>query len=239
MRKTSTLPNSGPDSTDYPYGSILDETDDQAGTPVIEATYSDFIQSLWRAVYRAEITPNGLPDNRTNGYQLLQALTSMFQPVGSIVLYADDNLPNGTWKWCNGQSLLYSDYPTLYGIIRHRFGGTGDYFNLPDLRDRVPVGFGSGTHPIIGATGGSETHTLTTDELPTHDHYNGMADDETGIFVYGPTTAAMPGLATKTIDGESLARTYQGRTSKVGSGTAHNNMQPYITMSYIIKVLPY
>ena len=234
MRKTSSLPNSIPDSADYPYGGIQDETGDQAGTPVIEATYSDFIQNMWHFMGLAGVVPNGLADNVANGYQLYLAISKILCPVGTVRIWPSNTTPS-QWYKCGGQSLLKSAFPDLYAVIGNTYGSTDTHFNLPDLRNRVPVCLGDNFN-VMGATGGEITHLLTTGEIPAHYHNNGMADDEGSMFVYGATSAGMPGLAYKSIDGESTPRTYQGKTSSIGDGGAHNNMPPYITMSYIIRV---
>ena len=235
MRKTSTLPNSGPDSTDYPYGSILDETDEQAGTPVIEATYSDFIQSLWQFMRVTGTTPNGLADSTYNGFQLFNAIEKYLVPVGTIRVWPSNSIPSG-WLPCDGRNIGGNEYGDLFALIGTTYGGTDMYdFNLPLFDDRFPLCKGA-SYSTIGNIGGEKNHKLTTDEIPTHQHNNGVADDETESFVYGGTTAGMPGSATKVMYSESDARTYQGKTSYIGGGASHNNMPPYIVMNFIIKV---
>lgn len=94
-------------------------------------------------------------------------------------------------------------------------------FNIPDLRSRVPVGTGAGgslTTRSEGQSGGEETHTLTIPEMPAHTH----------TVAY--TNAANAG-------GDVGTRAYPGSnpSGSTGGGEAHNNMQPWLGINFIIK----
>lgn len=137
MRKTSSLPGSTTtESADFPYGRIVDNA-----TPVIEATYSDFIQSLWHIVQLAGVIPNGLPDSTTNGFQLAQALQKMFEPVGTlrVQLTGAYDVPDG-WVGCNGALVSEYLYPDLFAKLGYSFGGSAHNFNLPNIVPTVGVG---------------------------------------------------------------------------------------------------
>ncbi len=92
-------------------------------------------------------------------------------------------------------------------------------FLAPDLQGRVPVGKNGGTFATQGSSGGEETHVLTTAELAAHTHALSMG-----------TTTGAGGLVLR---GQSAAA--DQATGSNGSGTAHNNLQPYLTIKYIIK----
>jgi hypothetical protein len=89
---------------------------------------------------------------------------------------------------------------------------------------RVPVGkAGSGTFDTLGATGGAETHTLTLNEIPSHNHNNGSYDRlllQNGQATIHETdgSAGEPNLASS------------GAIAAAGGGAAHNNLQPYIVV---------
>ena len=101
----------------------------------------------------------------TNTIQLLT-------PTGSVTQYAGSSAPTG-WMFCDGAAVSRTTYAALFAVIGTTFG-SGDgttTFNLPDLKGRVPVGKAvAGTFASLAATGGAETHTLTTAQIPSHQH---------------------------------------------------------------------
>lgn len=92
-------------------------------------------------------------------------------PVGVIMPYAGNSEPEG-YLFCEGQLLNSGEYPEIFNVIQYTYGGEGEYFNLPDLRERVPVGWseGSAEYGTLGNQGGEETVTLTINEMPSHTH---------------------------------------------------------------------
>jgi len=88
-------------------------------------------------------------------------------PVGTVISYTNETLPSG-WLKCDGTELLRSGYPDLFAVLGTKYGGSVTTFKLPDMRTRTIIG--SGTSRTIGEVGGSETHTLTIDEIPSHSH---------------------------------------------------------------------
>src|SRR5689334_16805129 len=98
----------------------------------------------------------------------------MAQPyVGEIRLFAGNFAPNG-WMFCEGQLLPISENDVLFQLLGTTYGGDGqETFALPDLRGRLPLhqGTGSGlSNRILGENGGAETVTLTTQQIPIHNH---------------------------------------------------------------------
>src|SRR5438132_106556 len=93
----------------------------------------------------------------------------MSQPfVGEIRMFGGNFAPAG-WAFCNGQLLAISEYDTLFNLIGTTYGGDGQStFALPDLRGRVPLHFGGGF--TQAETGGAESVTLTTNQIPAHNH---------------------------------------------------------------------
>ena len=87
-------------------------------------------------------------------------------PVGSMTQYGGDTAPSG-WLMCDGNSLLKASYADLFSVIAYKYGGSGDNFNLPDLRGRIPVHRKSTdtAFDTLGETGGS-----TDAGIPAHSH---------------------------------------------------------------------
>src|SRR4028118_755580 len=93
--------------------------------------------------------------------------------VGEIRMFAGNFAPVG-WEFCNGQPIPISENETLFQLIGTTYGGDGEEtFNLPNLQSRLPIHFGDGpsTSPrTIGEMGGTESVTLTAQQIPQHRH---------------------------------------------------------------------
>ncbi len=158
-------------------------------------------------------------------------------PAGTIIQSAAVTTPNG-WLSCNGQSITVAQYQNLYNAILYTFGGSGSNFNVPDLRGRVPIGSGAGaglTSRALASTGGEENHTLTTGEMPVHDHGSNAVGGNIGLITStGDNT--QNGSVNSTPGEPDL---YAGLPAldiyNTGSGLAHNNMQPFLVLNYLIK----
>ncbi len=155
-------------------------------------------------------------------------------PAGTIVAFAGDSVPNG-WLYCNGGSLFQVKYPELYAAIGTKYGGGNGKFNLPDLRARTIFGSDArdGDFNSLGKTGGSKTHTLTVDEMPSHSH---LIDGS----VYADKPSSPQTWTNKQSSGSNwftqISNVSGGvRTVNDGGGQPHNNLPPYIAMNYIIK----
>jgi microcystin-dependent protein len=95
-------------------------------------------------------------------------------PTGSVMAFAGSTAPDG-WLLCNGAAVSRTTYANLWALISSTYGG-GDgvnTFNVPDMRSRMPIGAGAGTgltSRALAATGGAETVTIASGNLPTHQH---------------------------------------------------------------------
>jgi len=162
--------------------------------------------------------------------QAVQAMTTMFdmfcfdqgvcRVIGEIILFAGSTSPDVRWLLCDGSSVLRADYSDLFVVIGTTYGAVdGTHFNLPDLRDRVPMGVGGNA---LGVQLGSATHTLTSGEMPAHSHSEGTA------------APLIVDITVPTAIGASPAA---GFTGSSGGGGAHNNIQPSLVMNYFIAAL--
>lgn len=162
-----------------------------------------------------------------NPYVTEDSLSSVVPP-GVVVPYAGASAPTD-WLLCDGSAVSRATYATLFGIISTTYGvGDGSTtFNLPDLQGNVAVGKDSGTFSALGDTGGAETHTLSESEMPAHTH--GENNDTQAAYSGGNT--GQKGITPSSNTGAG------GRinTDSTGGDGAHNNLQPYIVLNYIIK----
>lgn len=158
----------------------------------------------------------------------------MTQPyVGEIRMFAGNFAPAG-WMFCDGSLLPISEYETLFNLIGTTYGGDGQStFQLPDLRGRLPVHQGNGF--TLAQTGGVEDVTLNVSQIPGHSHPflastsqggtrnpsgNVLATAVAGSFyVQQPATAAMA-----------------ASIGSDGGSQPHNNLQPYLCVSFILSL---
>ena len=166
--------------------------------------------------------------------------------IGSIVLFAGNFAPRG-WALCQGQLLSISQNTALFSILGTTYGGNGQTtFALPDLRGRVPVGTGQGLgmQPYeLGEVAGSQTVTLTTQQMPQHNHFvqvaGGNADTATATNNYLATANANYGgdpVTINTYNGTQTATLNPGSISATGNNLPHDNMQPSLGLNYIIAL---
>lgn len=176
-------------------------------------------------------------------------------PSGTTVPYAGITAPSG-WLLCYGQAVSRSTYSDLFSAIGTTYGsGDGSTtFNIPDMRGRAAIGRddmggaaasrittgGSGINgATLGASGGAETHTLTTAQLashshgvtdPTHRHTRGIFSNAVANLTAGSSPYAI-GDSTTNTDYAATGISIQS----AGSGSAHQNTQPSLILNYIIK----
>ena len=160
-------------------------------------------------------------------------------PSGAILQFAGSSAP-ANWLLCDGALVSRTTYANLFAAISTTYGaGDGSTtFKLPDLRGRVPIGAGQGSglqDRVIAATGGAETHTLTTSELAAHDHNVTVTKRVTDDDATGGSPFSML-VASRNVSTSSETAVDGAETDNTGGGQAHNNMQPFLVLNHIIKV---
>lgn len=163
--------------------------------------------------------------------------SSSLGPVGTIVDYIGTTAPSG-WAILDGSTIANAQtlYPDLWAIIPSSFK-SGTSIVLPDTRGRVAVGLNPSDADFnqIGDSGGTKNHTLSIAEMPTHSHT--MVNPSTGTQIY------YMGLPQGSGYFDQIARGGEGGVAagypiqNTGGGGAHNNLQPYITLAKIIKLV--
>ncbi|GAA3876980.1 tail fiber protein [Leifsonia kafniensis] len=160
----------------------------------------------------------------------------MAQPyVGEIRIFAG-NFPPAGWMFCEGQLIPISENETLFQLVGTTYGGDGEStFALPDFRGRFPIHQGNGY--TLAETGGAEAVTLTTQQIPIHNHVplasksagNSSIPDAKAWAAWSDnpySDAAVTGA--KKLHPAALAQT--------GGSQPHDNMPPYLALSLIISL---
>ncbi|WP_223585483.1 phage tail protein [Microbacterium sp. OVT16B] len=157
--------------------------------------------------------------------------------IGEIRLFAGNFAPAG-WAFCNGQLVSIAENETLYALIGTTYGGDGQTtFRLPDLQGRSAVHMGPrggvGTY-VIGQTGGAETVTLTSQQLPSHTHSAVYSATAGGT---SPTQARWAAQSSNAYSDAASNATLAGNAiSPAGGNLPHENMPPFVAVSYIIAL---
>jgi microcystin-dependent protein len=158
--------------------------------------------------------------------------------VGEVRMFGFSRVPQG-WLACDGSLQSIAEYETLYVLLGTTYGGDGvQTFAVPDMRGRVALHQGQApvsTNRVLGQTGGTETVTLTTDQLPAHTHGWMAAVDGTRT-----------GSASGTLLGTGEADLFNHDTSNgptgpgfsqigtTGNSQPHQNMQPTLCINVCI-----
>jgi microcystin-dependent protein len=165
------------------------------------------------------------------------------QFVGEIRIFGGNFAPTG-WAFCNGQLMPISQNTALFSLLGTFYGGNGtSTFALPNLQGAAPLMAGQGpglTSRVLGESGGESTVTLTVAETPAHTHTPegsnvagtgvsptgdtwGVASITRGQKLYAPTVGTGPLMSPQTF----------GTT---GGSQPHNNLPPYLTLTFIIAL---
>ena len=166
--------------------------------------------------------------------------------TGQIILFAGQAIPAG-WLPCDGRSVNISDYQALFSLLGTTYGGNGvQNFNLPDLRGRIPFGAGQGvglsSHPL-GQQTGSETHAISINELPPHNHaLEASTQTATASTPQNGVLAAVPPNHVYYCDIPATATTTTtlplsvNAVQMAGSNTPYDLRAPGLALNYLICV---
>lgn len=145
--------------------------------------------------------------------------------------------PKG-WALCNGQLLPINQNQALFSLLGTTYGGNGQTtFALPDFRGRTPIHTGNGH--TLGEWSGEENHTLLATELPTHAHsvtIKGTTADADLKSPGGNAKPAYSALETYAASGPTVPFHSQTVSGPTGGGQPHDNMQPFLTLNFVIAL---
>lgn len=170
--------------------------------------------------------------------------------LGEITMFAGNFAPRG-WAFCNGQLLAISQNDALYTLLGTTYGGDGiNTFALPNLAGRVPIHVGTtlGKTFILGQSGGVESVTLTTQQLPAHNH--SILTSEVSFKTRGDSAGNSASPDNNFIAQAPLKKFFGrdtppdkmaplesvGTVGPAGSNLPHDNMQPYCAINFIIAL---
>ena len=157
----------------------------------------------------------------------------MSTPFLSEIKLMSFNFPPKGWALCNGQLLPINQNQALFSLLGTTYGGDGrTTFGLPNLQARTPNHVGNGF--VLGEMGGELAHTLNISELPAHTHI-AMATDTAGDSPI--PTGNYLGAADNMYGALANATPLNpGTISVVGGSQSHENMQPYLVLSFCIAL---
>ena len=157
--------------------------------------------------------------------------------LGEVKVVSFNFAPKG-WAMCNGQLLPINQNQALFSILGTTYGGDGRVnFALPNLTGSVPIHVGNGN--VLGQKGGEQAHTLILSEMPTHVHLepaiNSPGDTSTAQNSPLGKNLAVTANATYAA-GASLTPINAAAVLNVGGSQPHENMQPYLVLTFIIAL---
>jgi microcystin-dependent protein len=159
--------------------------------------------------------------------------------IGEIRMFAGNFAP-ANWAFCDGQIIAINQNQALFALIGTTYGGDGvQTFGLPDLRGRAPVHESGATGFTIGARAGTETVAVTAQQLPAHTHTprGATVGNAAGpVGNYWSTDSGGNVAAYHTVPPAPNGQMNGAALSSVGGNQAHQNMQPFLAISYIISL---
>jgi microcystin-dependent protein len=158
--------------------------------------------------------------------------------IGEIRMFGGNFAPAG-WALCNGQLVPISENDALFNLIGTTYGGDGQStFGLPDLQGRVPIhqGTGGGATYGMGEKAGVEQVTLTTNQIPIHNHALLATTSLATQQDVSGNLLAQASLFNPYINVNPAAQMAPQAVSSVGGSQPHNNLQPFLCINFIISL---
>jgi len=164
------------------------------------------------------------------------------QFLGEIRMVGFNFAPMG-WAQCNGQLLSISQNTALFSLLGTYYGGDGkSTFGLPNFQGVGPIsqGNGSGLSPrVLGETGSSYSVSLQTTQIPSHNHpVNCISGGGNSTSAANNIWAAEGGREGKALytNNSGPVNMNQLAVQLAGGNQPHNNIQPYLTVTFVIAM---
>ncbi|MBV9880848.1 MAG: phage tail protein [Gemmatirosa sp.] len=159
--------------------------------------------------------------------------------VGEIRMFAGNFAPAG-WAFCEGQLIAISENDTLFNLIGTTYGGDGqETFALPNLASRVPVHMGrgpDGNSYQIGEMAGTETETLTVQQIPSHSHPLVASTSQATDTLPANNVLAQSVIADMYIQDSPDGALAPSSVQPQGGSQPHENCQPFLCINFIISL---
>jgi len=166
--------------------------------------------------------------------------------LGEVKMFGGNFAPRG-FALCNGQLLSIQQNAALFSLLGTTFGGNGTQtFGLPDYRGRAPIHWGTGpglTTRVIGEMSGTEGVTLIQSQMPLHNHLINASTTvatqvmPTNFILAQSIDSGVGGTPSNFIESASANTTMAPTTVAIAGGSLpHDNMQPYVVISFIIAL---
>jgi microcystin-dependent protein len=168
----------------------------------------------------------------------------MSQPyVGEIRMFGGSFAPAG-WALCAGQLMPISENDTLFNLIGTTYGGDGqETFGLPDLQGRIPVHPGGSQNVQLGEKAGTESVTLSTQQIPIHNHVplvlsgtGGGASTPTNQTYLADCQVTTTNTYTPFNSNNAQVQMNANSITIAGGSQPHDNIQPTLCVTYIISL---
>ncbi|MEM7582827.1 MAG: tail fiber protein [Acidobacteriota bacterium] len=158
----------------------------------------------------------------------------MSEPFLAEIRIVGFNFAPRGWAFCDGQILPINQNQSLYSLLGTNYGGDGrTSFALPDLRSRTPIHRSDG-HPLAQKSG-AETVTLTAAEIAAHTHA-AKASTTPGDELSPANFVLASQDNYRDPEAANTTALRSGTVTNAGGGQAHDNMQPYTTLSFCIAL---
>jgi microcystin-dependent protein len=164
-----------------------------------------------------------------------------YEPFIAEIFMGGMNFAPRGYATCQGQLLAIAQNTALFSLLGTTFGGNGQTtFALPDLRGRVPMGWGQGpglTPRTLGESGGQENTTLLLTQVPAHTHnMNAVSEAGDTSVPTGKYLANSGALDKEYRTTGTMVQMGANSISPAGGSQPHNNLQPFLVLNFYIAL---